>query len=86
MGILVYVSLLERAAGLVPDLGLDPLVSDPRFAEQVAAIDAAVAAGVRALGDSSRRCFPCAAQAPKTNLVPVELSGTRPGSSCLAIS
>ncbi len=26
------------------------------------------------------------AHAPKTNLVPVELSGTRPGSSCLAIS
>lgn len=25
-------------------------------------------------------------QAPKTNLVPVELSNTRPGISCLAIS
>jgi putative membrane protein len=44
-GILLYISLLEREAELVADIGLDAAVASPAWREAVAGIQAAVARG-----------------------------------------
>ncbi|MES1242534.1 MAG: hypothetical protein ABUT39_13050 [Acidobacteriota bacterium] len=41
-GMLLYVSLLEREALIVPDVGLEPLAATPAWKEAVAAIETAV--------------------------------------------
>src|SRR5262249_21120853 len=44
-GILLYVSLLEREAVLVADVGLDAVVATPAWQQAAAALDAAVRRG-----------------------------------------
>jgi putative membrane protein len=41
-GILVFVSKFERRVEVVPDIGVDPVVLGPAFADAVAALDAAL--------------------------------------------
>ncbi|HET7747446.1 MAG TPA: hypothetical protein VFM29_09110 [Vicinamibacteria bacterium] len=65
-GILVYVSLLERRAEVVPDRGLDVAVAAAGWTESVAAIDRAardlkaedLAAALRRLGDRLAAALP----------------------------
>jgi putative membrane protein len=48
-GILVFVSTFERGVEVVPDIGVDPIVLGPAFAESVRALEAAL---------RGRRSFP----------------------------
>jgi putative membrane protein len=54
-GILVYVSLLERAALVVPDVGVEGAVDEARWDRAVRDIDAAVAGGGLALAAAIER-------------------------------
>jgi putative membrane protein len=63
-GILLYISLLEREAEVVADLGIDPALASPAWRQAVAAIEEAVRRGEDGVGVAAQVGGLAAALAP----------------------